>query len=157
MYAYATRYCDAKQERFGLECKDASNLEELRALLRSVMIRRRKSAQLPAKRRKKVNMELPFSRVKDIKKKKLEQNVKLMSVLDDKAYPDAEPAAPCVAGPAGLSNACVIVAAAQRLGGDPMWMNCECARVWLLIYEENVFLVISNKVGGREVFFTIKT
>jgi hypothetical protein len=30
-------------------------------------------------------MELPFSRVKDIKKKKLEQNVKLMSVLDDKA------------------------------------------------------------------------
>jgi hypothetical protein len=68
-----------------LECKDASNLEELRALLRSVMIRRRKSAQLPAKRRKKVNMELPFSRVKDIKKKKLEQNVKLMSVLDDKA------------------------------------------------------------------------
>ena len=38
-----------------------------------------------------------------------------------------------------------------------MWMNCECARVWLLIYEENVFLVISNKVGGREVFFTIKT
>jgi hypothetical protein len=61
-------------------------------------------------------MELPSSLVKNIKKK-LVQNVKLMSVLDDKAYPDAEPAAPCVAGPAGLSNACVIVAAAQRLGG----------------------------------------
>jgi hypothetical protein len=57
-------------------------------------------------------MELPSSRVKNIKKK-LEQNAKLMNVLDDKAYPEAEPAAPCVAGPAGRSNVCVIVAAAQ--------------------------------------------
>jgi SWI/SNF-related matrix-associated actin-dependent regulator of chromatin subfamily A-like protein 1 len=90
--AYATRYCDAKQGRFGLEFGGASNLEELRALLRTVMIRRLKSevlSQLPAKRRQQVHIELPSSRVKDIKKK-LEQNAKLMSVLDDRAYPEAE-------------------------------------------------------------------
>lgn len=87
--SYATRYCDAKQGRFVLECSGASNLEGVVAVRHDPRLKSEVLAQLPAKRRQKVDIDIPYSRVKDIKKK-LKQRAKLMSVLDDKAYPEAE-------------------------------------------------------------------
>jgi SWI/SNF-related matrix-associated actin-dependent regulator 1 of chromatin subfamily A len=89
---YAKRYCDAKQGRFGLESGGASNLEELRALLRSVMIRRLKAevlTELPAKRRQQVFLDLPAAAVKDIRKK-LHECSKLKCIVDNPSYPEAE-------------------------------------------------------------------
>ena len=90
---YAARYCDAKPNKWGgTDRSGASNIDELRALLKCVMIRRRKAevlTQLPAKRRQTVFLELPASQTRDLRKK-LEQCQKLKNIDDNPCYPEAE-------------------------------------------------------------------
>lgn len=67
-YPFARRYCNAQRTRWGLDCRGASNLDELRNLLRGggFMVRRLKHdvlRELPPKRRQIV--ELPASGFED--------------------------------------------------------------------------------------------
>lgn len=64
-FRFANRYCDARNTEFGLDCKGASNLEELQNKLRgSCMIRRLKKdvfAELPAKQRQVIEIPSKLS------------------------------------------------------------------------------------------------
>ncbi len=59
-WSFAKRYCDMQQTRFGIDTSGSSNLEELQAKLKTIMIRRLKKdvlKDLPRKRRQLI--ELP--------------------------------------------------------------------------------------------------
>jgi len=60
-FGFAKRYAGAEQTKFGWDFKGASNVEELRARLSNIMIRREKSqvlAELPPKRRAQIAVQL---------------------------------------------------------------------------------------------------
>ena len=60
-FGFATKYCDARQTKYGWDFSGASNLDQLQKLLRTtVMVRRLKKdvlAELPAKRRQIIEIE----------------------------------------------------------------------------------------------------
>ena len=85
---YAYRYCDAVTTPFGLDTSGASNLEELRRLLRQTfMIRRKKKdvlKDLPDKRRQVI--ELPADGLRKVVKKELqvfEDNIARLAAFND--------------------------------------------------------------------------
>eukprot|EP00172_Hildenbrandia_rubra_P000371 Plantae.Rhodophyta-Hildenbrandia_rubra.ctg11719.p1 GENE.Plantae.Rhodophyta-Hildenbrandia_rubra.ctg11719~~Plantae.Rhodophyta-Hildenbrandia_rubra.ctg11719.p1 ORF type:complete len:985 (+),score=150.95 Plantae.Rhodophyta-Hildenbrandia_rubra.ctg11719:121-3075(+) len=70
--AYASRYCNAHQSRFGMDYSGASNLDELHTVLRaSCLVRRKKTdvlTELPAKTRQMVYVETKPKIIKQISK-----------------------------------------------------------------------------------------
>eukprot|EP00930_Biecheleria_cincta_P023313 TRINITY_DN16867_c0_g2_i2.p1 TRINITY_DN16867_c0_g2~~TRINITY_DN16867_c0_g2_i2.p1 ORF type:complete len:926 (-),score=144.06 TRINITY_DN16867_c0_g2_i2:153-2930(-) len=63
---FTKRFCDPKWTPFGMDVTGASNLEELHALLRPIMVRRLKRdvlTELPSKRRQRVQIEVSADRL----------------------------------------------------------------------------------------------
>ncbi|MFZ4720842.1 MAG: DEAD/DEAH box helicase [Ilumatobacteraceae bacterium] len=73
-FRFAKRYCDAKDNGFGLDTTGASNLDELSALMAGVMLRRAKSEvlDLPPKVRTWLPIESPVKRIASLEQRALD-------------------------------------------------------------------------------------
>ena len=84
-FGFATKYCDARQTKYGWDFSGASNLDQLQKLLRTtVMVRRLKKdvlAKLPAKRRQLIELDANGSA--ELVKKEQEAHAKHEATLED--------------------------------------------------------------------------
>ncbi|MFZ9628618.1 MAG: SNF2-related protein [Ilumatobacteraceae bacterium] len=73
-YHYARRYCDGRNNGYGLDSTGASNLDELSKVVAGVMLRRGKAEalDLPEKVRSWIPVEVPVKRIKSIEARALD-------------------------------------------------------------------------------------